>query len=32
MEIHVIWETSETGIQQNQAQPELIFPEKPAQT
>lgn len=32
MEIHVIWETSETGIQQNPAQSELIAPEKPSQT
>jgi hypothetical protein len=31
-EIHVIWETSETGIQQNPSRHGLIFPEKPSQT
>lgn len=31
MQIHVIWETSETGIQQNPWFRRLIFPEKSAQ-
>jgi hypothetical protein len=31
MEIHVIWETSETGIQQNPWFRRLIFPEKSMQ-